>query len=105
MRRFRGGLVFKLHRLLYLSTLGSRVIKKKKKELGVLDLASGGVFEGLERRGDEEGVEGVVPLKPLRRCFHIQVHLPGDSMLKLIKVKSMKLLQRFFNITSNMHDV
>ena len=31
MNRFRGGLVFKAHRLLYHSTLGSRVIKKKKK--------------------------------------------------------------------------
>jgi len=30
--RFRGGLVFKAHRLLYHSTLGSRVIKKKKKK-------------------------------------------------------------------------
>jgi len=29
--RFRGGLVFKAHRLLYHSTLGLRVIKKKKK--------------------------------------------------------------------------
>ena len=29
--RFRGGLVFEAHRLLYHSTLGSRVIKKKKK--------------------------------------------------------------------------
>jgi len=31
VKRFRGGLVFKAHRLLYHSTLGSRVIKKKKK--------------------------------------------------------------------------
>ena len=31
MKRFRGGLVFKAHRLLYHSTLGLRVIKKKKK--------------------------------------------------------------------------
>ena len=30
MQRFRGGLVFKAHRLLYHSTLGLRVIKKKK---------------------------------------------------------------------------
>ena len=30
VKRFRGGLVFKAHRLLYHSTLGSRVIKKKK---------------------------------------------------------------------------
>jgi len=31
VQRFRGGLVFKAHRLLYHSTLGLRVIKKKKK--------------------------------------------------------------------------
>jgi len=30
VKRFRGGLVFKAYRLLYHSTLGSRVIKKKK---------------------------------------------------------------------------
>jgi len=31
VQRFRGGLVFKAHRLLYHSTLGLRVITKKKK--------------------------------------------------------------------------
>jgi len=31
VQRFRGGLVFKAHRLLYHSTLGLRAIKKKKK--------------------------------------------------------------------------
>jgi len=31
VKRFRGGLVFKAHRLVYHSTLGLRVIKKKKK--------------------------------------------------------------------------
>jgi len=31
VKRFRGGLVFKAHRLLYHSTLGWRVIKKKMK--------------------------------------------------------------------------
>ena len=30
MKRFRGGLVFKAHRLVYHSTLGLRVIKKKE---------------------------------------------------------------------------
>ena len=30
MKRFRGGLVFKTHRLVYHSTLGLRIIKKKK---------------------------------------------------------------------------
>ena len=33
VERFRGGLVFKAHRLSYHSTLGSRVTKKKKKYL------------------------------------------------------------------------
>jgi len=33
VKRFRGGLVFKAHRLLYRSTLGLRVIKKKKTEV------------------------------------------------------------------------
>ena len=32
MNRFRGGLVFKAHRLVYHSTLGSKVITKKKEE-------------------------------------------------------------------------
>ena len=36
MKRFRGGIVFKAHRLLYHSTLGLRVIKKKKKIKPVL---------------------------------------------------------------------
>jgi hypothetical protein len=32
VKRFRGGIVFKAHRLRYHSTLGSRVLKKKRKE-------------------------------------------------------------------------
>ena len=32
MKQFRGGLVFKAHILVYQSTVGSRVIKKKKKK-------------------------------------------------------------------------
>jgi len=32
MQRFRGGLVFKAHRLVYHSTLGWKVMKKKKKK-------------------------------------------------------------------------
>ena len=32
LKQFRGGLVFKVHRLLYHSTLGLRVIKETKKE-------------------------------------------------------------------------
>ena len=36
VNRFRGGLVFKADRLLYHSTLGLRVIKKKKKHTGLV---------------------------------------------------------------------
>ena len=36
VNRFRGGLVFKAHRLVYHSTLGSRVIKKEEEEEGDL---------------------------------------------------------------------
>ena len=32
VKRFPGGLVFRAHRLLYHSTLGSRVIKKKRRD-------------------------------------------------------------------------
>ena len=38
VQRFRGGLVFKAHRLLYHSTLGLRVIKKKKKKKKHIDM-------------------------------------------------------------------
>ena len=38
VKRFRGGLVFKAHRLLYRSTLDLRVIKKQKKVKGVADI-------------------------------------------------------------------
>ena len=34
VKRFRGVLAFKAHRLLHLSTLGSRVIKKRRRRLG-----------------------------------------------------------------------
>jgi len=38
VQRFRGGLIFKAHRLLYHSTLGWRVIKKKKGAISDLHL-------------------------------------------------------------------
>jgi len=38
VKRFRGGLVFKAHRLVYRSTLGLRVIKKKKNHQGLVRL-------------------------------------------------------------------
>jgi len=50
VQRFRGGLVFKAHRLLYHSTLGLRIIKKREEKLGfeesrrVARAARGGCF-------------------------------------------------------------
>jgi len=38
VQRFRGGLVFKAHRLLYHSTLGLRVIKKRRRSDAVQDV-------------------------------------------------------------------
>jgi len=49
VNRFRGGLVFKAHRLVYPSTLGLRVIKKKKK-FGVLG-AHRGLLQGERETG------------------------------------------------------
>jgi len=45
VQRFLGGLVFKAHRLLYHSTLGLRVIKKKRLGVGAATLACR--FEGV----------------------------------------------------------
>ena len=52
MPRFRGGLAFKAHRLLYHSTLGLRVIKKKKK---YLELAGAGNMIGVAMGVDGNG--------------------------------------------------
>ena len=38
VQRFRGGLVVKAHRLVYHSTLGLRVIKKKKRRIGSMKI-------------------------------------------------------------------
>jgi len=50
-KRFRGGLVFKAHRLVYHLTLGLRVIKKNKKKVGVGACLGGvGVLDGDSQR-------------------------------------------------------
>ena len=51
--RCRGGLVFKAHRLVYHSTLGSRVIKKKKRT------GEGEVLRGVILEIDRQMVSGV----------------------------------------------
>ena len=53
MKRFRGGLVFEAHRLLYRSTLGLRVIKKKKKLLTLSLLAGYVSTDSIFKRASE----------------------------------------------------
>ena len=64
VRRFRGGLVFKTHRLLYHSTLGSRAIKKKKKREGGVRVAE----------GQDEGVETAVGKEYQLKISGFEVH-------------------------------
>ena len=62
---FRGGLVFKAHRWLYHSTLGSREIKEKKKVVGRLTVtprAQKAPAEALEL------LAGHAPRRSLRHC-------------------------------------
>jgi len=63
-RLFRGGLVFKAHRLLYHSTLGLRVIKKKKKGAPLSRPRTGAVRTGARKfkggvRAGKRGVRAV----------------------------------------------
>jgi len=53
VKRFRGGLVFKAHRLVYHSTLGLKVITRKKKSSGV-----GVQRSGVRAWGPEAGGSG-----------------------------------------------
>jgi len=55
VKRFRGGLVFKAHRLLHHSSLGFRVIKKKK----VDQLLGGRLPDGHVGRHDQLGDHAV----------------------------------------------
>jgi len=64
VKRFRGGLVFKAHRLVYHSTLSSRVIKKEKKnpKPQVLTLQAPGSARSLkDQGGGGAGTPGSAP--------------------------------------------
>jgi len=50
-QRFRGGLAFKAHRLLYHSAPGLRVIKKKKQKVGLYDALARPPLHPPPRRG------------------------------------------------------
>ena len=59
MQRFRGGLVIKAHRLVYHSTLGWIVIKKKKVQSTVAREALGRTGSGFMVQGLGIRVEGL----------------------------------------------
>ena len=69
MQRFRGGLVFKAHRLLYHSTLGLRVIKKKR-ELLQCDVPKGSVLENVVavRRSKDIYIYNII-------CIYIYIYI------------------------------
>ena len=89
MQRSRGGLVFKAHRLLYHSTLGWRVIKKKKGSEGEGAGADRGVGVGEKLR--DEHLEDVhqVCAHPHKRglprdlicCLHTYLHTYSNCQL------------------------
>ena len=67
MKRFRGGLVFKAHRLLYHSTLGFRVKTKRKtcRFVRVIDSGLvGSTVGGLPRAGDAPGTSTQSHISP-----------------------------------------
>ena len=76
MKRFRGGLVFEAHRLLYHSTPGLRVIKKKKKSaegFGVNQINFSGTVPAsatFKRLGSRVKEFGAVP--------GTQLHFPAE---------------------------
>ena len=61
MKRFRGGPVFKAHRLLYHSTLGLRVIKKKTWSHMFSRTSTGSMPPHFPQRGWQRGQPSVAP--------------------------------------------
>ena len=73
-QRFRGGLVFKAHRLLYHSTLGLRVIKKEKKGFECL---VGGVEDDdcVARRAHLRNLPTYICIYNLYIYIHIYIYI------------------------------
>ena len=79
MKRFRGGVDFKAHRLVYHSTPGSRVLKKKKKE--VLDgHGCGGVVLDGHVRVEGSNLLGDWPLYEALSLSHTHTHALSPSL-------------------------
>jgi len=83
--RFRGGLVFKAHRRLYHSTLGSRVIKKKK--LRVTRWGVGG--EEFEEEQKELGRFGRALREARQRTRPAPLPVPNVVMWQWLTVEGL----------------
>ena len=95
LKRFRGGLVFKAHRLVYHFTLGLRVIKKKKKLCRAVSPCLKGMLSRAQNHPVESMVKNAMAAKDelqLIRCranmAHIRQSKPDSSLgfqLKVLK--------------------
>jgi hypothetical protein len=81
VEQFRGGLVSRAHRLLYHSTLGSRVIKKKKKYLIVVD------GEENVTLVEHAQLTGVLARTPCRSCSVV------NFIARKLEIETLSLLQ------------
>ena len=79
VKRFRGGLVFKAHSLLYHSTLGLRVIKKKKR--GLLGVVDNQQFASISPARESGGLVWGLGLEVLRIGFRVD-----SSVLQKMRV-------------------
>ena len=84
VKRFQGGLVSKAHRVLYNSTLGSRVIKKKKKKKAV------SVVEGdLDELGERRNV--VRPFLRTIELLEARLHFAAQITTLRLKLKKSQV--------------
>ena len=91
VKRFRGGLVSKAHRLLYQSTLSSRVMKKKKSQFSPGKIKRRTVFQKKVRTVFERAL---TRQKAWKTCLHDQDTLT-NSYLFLTSVHPQEICTKF----------
>ena len=96
MQRFRGGLVFKDNRLLYHSTLGLRVIKKKKEGERKRETYDSPDWTGLNSQPFSRGPETTAKSVTFSaRRNATQISIAGSDTRGLMSVLSLTLELRF----------
>ena len=93
VRRFRGGLVFKAHRLWHHSTLGSRVIKKRKRTVAFGTRGHG------QDVGAGVGLRHAHPTHDLA-CHHSTLPQPNSPARRLPALAQDKLTPAYFPASS-----